>query len=185
MSARCPAILRVGRRHDVARELDDLLVANFTAQLLEALNRAAESRMVPGAPASARRASPSDPGGAVGGGRERAAASSGEARSGPEESDGAAARRPRVLVVDDSPTVRRQLAVALHRMGLDCEGVNSAREALDTLAVRRYELVFVDVIMPEMDGYRLTREIKRNRLLKPMPVVILTSRSSPFGLISP
>jgi CheY-like chemotaxis protein len=182
MSARCPAILRVGRRHDVARELDDLLVANFTAQLLEALNRAAESRMVPGAPASARRASPSDPGGAVGGGCERAAASSGEARSGPEESDGAAARRPRVLVVDDSPTVRRQLAVALHRMGLDCEGVNSAREALDTLAVRRYELVFVDVIMPEMDGYRLTREIKRNRLLKPMPVVILTSRSSPFDL---
>ena len=87
-----------------------------------------------------------------------------------------------MLVVDDSPTVRRQLAVALHRMGLDCEGVNSAREALDTLAVRRYELVFVDVIMPEMDGYRLTREIKRNRLLKPMPVVILTSRSSPFDL---
>ena len=93
-----------------------------------------------------------------------------------------ATRRPRVLVVDDSPTVRRQLAVALHRMGLDSEGVNSAREALETLAVRRYELVFVDVIMPEIDGYRLTREIKRNRLLKPMPVVILTSRSSPFDL---
>jgi PleD family two-component response regulator len=46
-------------------------------------------------------------------------------------------RRPRVLVVDDSPTVRRQLAVAMHRMGLDSEGVSSAREGLDTLARRR------------------------------------------------
>ena len=91
-------------------------------------------------------------------------------------------QRLRVLVVDDSPTVRRQLAVAMHRMGLDSEGVSSAREALDTLATRRYELVFVDVVMPEMDGYQLTREIKRNKILRPMPVVILTSRSSPFDL---
>jgi twitching motility two-component system response regulator PilG len=36
--------------------------------------------------------------------------------------------------------------------------------------------------MPEMDGYKLTREIKRNRLLRAMPVIILTSRSSPFDL---
>ena len=67
-------------------------------------------------------------------------------------------------------------------MGLDSEGVSSAREALDILATRRYELVFVDVVMPEMDGYQLTREIKRNKILRPMPVVILTSRSSPFDL---
>lgn len=180
LSARCPAILRIGRRHDAARGHDDLLMTHFTAQLLEALNRAVESRMPSGAPAAARQPMASGPAGAGGDGRERLPAAPSEAGSGQTEVP--AARRPRVLVVDDSPTVRRQLAVALHRMGLDCEGVNSAREALETLAVRRYELVFVDVIMPEIDGYRLTREIKRNKVLKPMPVVILTSRSSPFDL---
>jgi CheY-like chemotaxis protein len=182
MSARCPAILRIGRRHDAVRGHDDLLVAHFTAQLLEALNRAVESRMLPGAEASARRPLASSAGESATGPRERPPAAAAEARSGPGETQAPSARRPRVLVVDDSPTVRRQLAVALHRMGLDSEGVNSAREALETLAVRRYELVFVDVMMPEIDGYRLTREIKRNRILKPMPVVILTSRSSPFDL---
>lgn len=91
-------------------------------------------------------------------------------------------RRPRALIVDDSPTVRRQLSLALHQIGLDSEAVASAREALEVLAMRRYELVLADVVMPDMDGYRLTRTIKRNRALRGIPVVILTSRSSPFDL---
>jgi twitching motility two-component system response regulator PilG len=91
-------------------------------------------------------------------------------------------RGPRALLVDDSPTVRRQLAVALQRMGVGSEGVGSAAEALDALAKRRYELVFVDVIMPVMDGYQLTRAIKREPATRGTPVVILTSRSSPFDL---
>ncbi|MEZ5738799.1 MAG: hypothetical protein R3E68_04580 [Burkholderiaceae bacterium] len=45
-------------------------------------------------------------------------------------------RRARALIVDDSPTVRRQLAGALNQMGMDSEAVASAREALDLLALR-------------------------------------------------
>ena len=78
--------------------------------------------------------------------------------------------------------MRRQLSLALHQIGLDSEAVASAREALEVLAMRRYEMVLADVVMPDMDGYRLTRTIKRNRALRGMPVVILTSRSSPFDL---
>ncbi len=91
-------------------------------------------------------------------------------------------RGPRALLVDDSPTVRRQLSVALQRMGLESEGVGSAPEALAAMADRRYELVFVDVMMPVMDGYQLTRAIKRDPATRGTPVVILTSRSSPFDL---
>lgn len=176
---RPPAIVRVGRRADAVRGHDDLHVANFTAHLLDTLNRAVDSRLQAGAAAPGDR--PQPPATARASAAEPSRPAS-DQRPAPRTDSAPATRRPRVLVVDDSPTVRRQLAVALHRMGLDSEGVNSAREALETLAVRRYELVFVDVIMPEIDGYRLTREIKRNRLLKPMPVVILTSRSSPFDL---
>jgi CheY-like chemotaxis protein len=91
-------------------------------------------------------------------------------------------RRPRALIVDDSPTVRRHLSLALHQIGLDSEAVASAHEALEVLAMRRYELVLADVVMPDMDGYKLTRAIKRDRALRGMPVIILTSRSSPFDL---
>ena len=90
--------------------------------------------------------------------------------------------RLRVLVVDDSPTVRRQLTIALERLGLACETVDSAARALERLAHEHFDLALVDVVMPDADGYKLTRDIKRDKRLRQMPVIILTSRSSPFDL---
>ena len=85
-------------------------------------------------------------------------------------------------MVDDSPTVRRQLGLAFERLGLAFEAAGSAAEALRRLDDMHFDLILVDVVMPDMDGYRLTREIKRNRRLRGLPVIILTSRSSPFDL---
>jgi|GEM_PF-397646 len=84
------------------------------------------------------------------------------------------------LVVDDSPTVRTQLMQTLQRMGLRCDSSIDGESALDQLEAHRYDIVFVDVVMPDMDGYKLTREIKRRPQCRNTPVVILTSRSSPF-----
>lgn len=96
--------------------------------------------------------------------------------------DSPASQRLRVLVVDDSPTVRQQLTLAFERMGMACEVAASANAAFERLAERHFDLALVDVIMPEMDGYKLTREIKRNKKYRQMPVIILTSKSSPFDL---
>jgi DNA-binding response OmpR family regulator len=94
----------------------------------------------------------------------------------------AALDRPRILVVDDSPTVLTQLANALDRLGLDAVTVASAQQARDELASGEFSLALVDVVMPDADGYQLTREIKKNKRLRGLPVIILTSRSSPFDL---
>lgn len=88
----------------------------------------------------------------------------------------------RVLIVDDSATVRRQIGVALDRLGLRHEAVGSAAQALERLAREPFDLALVDVMMPDTDGYRLTREIRRDRRVRHLPVIILTSRSSPFDL---
>jgi CheY-like chemotaxis protein len=96
--------------------------------------------------------------------------------------DGSLIERLRVLVVDDSPTVRQQLAQAFNRMGIISEVAASAAEALSRLAETSFNLALIDVVMPEMDGYKLTKEIKRNKACKQMPVIILTSKSSPFDL---
>lgn len=89
--------------------------------------------------------------------------------------------RVRVLVVDDSPTVRQQLGLALGRMGAACDAVSGAAAGLERMTRARYDLVLVDVVMPDIDGYRLTREIRRKH--RGVPVIILTSRSSPFDLV--
>lgn len=152
-------VIKVGRRNDAKRPRDDLLHSLFVADLLGALNGFVETQLrQPPAVAASR---PGWPGQVVENGK---------------------TRRPRALVVDDSPTVRRQLAVALGQMGIDSEAVEGAREALDVLRTRRYELCFVDVVMPGIDGFRLTREIKRDPDTRATSVVILTSRSTPFDL---
>lgn len=154
------AVLRVGRRCDPARPQDDLLQSSFVAQVLYALNRVIDSR---------RR-------------REREAKEEAAVDAGLVVTEDGVRRRPRALIVDDSPTVRRQLSLALHRIGLEGEAVSSAQEALDVLSMRSYELVLADVVMPELDGYQLTRAVRRERNLRGMPVILLTSRSSPFDL---
>ncbi|MCL4746457.1 MAG: response regulator [Burkholderiaceae bacterium] len=156
---RARPVVRLGRRSDEVRGQDDLLQSSFTVNLLKTLNRVVESSLLAEHEAAAL----------------PVLAPALFGRRAPSD-------RHCALIVDDSPSVRRQLTVALQRMGLECEGAQSAHAALDLLAQRAYAIAFVDVVMPEMDGYRLTREIKRNRATRPMPVVILTSRSSPFDL---
>lgn len=163
-------VIQLGRRHDESRGPDELTHQQFASQVIEALNRFVESNLAAQA--------------GMGAATEPLLPNPLQPQSEPEldPTQVTAGRRPRALVVDDSPTVRRQLAVALGQMGMDTEAVASAQEALELLAMREYELVFADVVMPELDGYQLTRQIKRDRNLKGMPVIILTSRSSPFDL---
>jgi two-component system, cell cycle response regulator len=86
----------------------------------------------------------------------------------------------RALVVDDSLAVREQLRSALDRAGIISEMADSAESALVHLAANAYDLVFLDVVMPGADGYEVCRSIKKNSYTRNMPVLMLTSRSSPF-----
>jgi two-component system, cell cycle response regulator len=88
--------------------------------------------------------------------------------------------RLRALVVDDSPTVRMQLTQTIERMGMKCDSADGAAAALQMLYGNAYHVIYVDVVMPDMDGYKLTREIKRDAAHKATPVIILTSQGSPF-----
>lgn len=159
-------IVTVGRREDPTRPTDDLLLQRFALNLLGVLNRVVEHHVLRpvqrGAAALARTAA---------------------AWTGRVDLERLLGRRPRALLVDESPAVRRQLSLALQEMGLDSEGVGNAREALDVIAVRRYELMFVEAVLPDASGLRLTRDIKRDPALHAMPVIVLTRRSGPLDLL--
>jgi two-component system, cell cycle response regulator len=84
------------------------------------------------------------------------------------------------LIVDDSLTVRTQLQGALDRIGIKSDLAENGQGAIDAAQKRRFDLMFLDVVMPGMDGYALCRQIKSAPTTRGTPVVMLTSRSSPF-----
>jgi twitching motility two-component system response regulator PilG len=91
------------------------------------------------------------------------------------------ALRPLIaLVVDDSETVRQQLSTALERVGVQSRLVSDAEGAISAMRDRSFDLAFLDVVMPGIDGYELCRRIKQDPYTRGMPVLMLTSRSSPF-----
>jgi CheY-like chemotaxis protein len=158
-------IVTVGRREDPTRACDDLVLQRFAMNLLAVLNRVVDRQLT-----RVARAGASMVRGAL-------------TWLGEPDAEGLLGRKARVLLIDESPAVRRQLALALQQRGLDCEGVGSGGEALDVMAVRRYELVLLEADLPDMSGLRLARDIKRDPALRGMPVIVLTDRSGPLDLL--
>ncbi len=92
-------------------------------------------------------------------------------------------RKHMALVVDDSLPVRKALDMKLRLMDYEVEHAANGKEALLLLQKRNFDFIFLDVVMPEMDGYEVCKQIKRNRFTKNIPVIMLTSRSSPFDKV--
>ena len=82
-----------------------------------------------------------------------------------------------ILIAEDSPTQAEKLRYLLEEDGYSVIAVSNGRQALAEAHRRKPTLIVSDVVMPEMDGYALCREIKRTEELKNIPVVLLTSLS--------
>ena len=89
----------------------------------------------------------------------------------------------RILVAEDSPTQAEKLSYLLEKEGYRVSVARNGKEALALAGNERPNLVISDVVMPEMDGYTLCREIKSDSRLKDTPVILLTSLSDPKDII--
>jgi len=89
--------------------------------------------------------------------------------------------RKKALIIDDSASVRRQLKEFLEKQNLIVEEASTAHIAIEKTNVRSYDIIFLDIVMPEMDGYKACKLLKKQRLAKDTPVVMLTSKSSTFN----
>ena len=91
-----------------------------------------------------------------------------------------AASTVRILVIDDSNTIRRSAEIFLKQGGHD---VMLAEDGFDALAkVNDYQpqLIFCDILMPRLDGYQTCAIIKRNQKYSTVPVVMLSSKDGVF-----
>jgi two-component system cell cycle response regulator len=86
-----------------------------------------------------------------------------------------------VLVVDDNATVRMFMQAKLAPYGFDVDFAETGEEAVGLSGQHEYTCVFLDVVLPGIDGYQVCKLIKSNKhAIKKTAVVMLTSRSSPF-----
>ena len=89
----------------------------------------------------------------------------------------------RVLAVDDSPLMRTFLQNKLQPYGISPEFAASGEEALFKISKQHYDLIFLDVMLPGMDGYDVCKMIKKNKDNSLMKVVMLTSKDKTFDKI--
>ncbi|MBK1723325.1 hybrid sensor histidine kinase/response regulator [Thiocystis violacea] len=82
-----------------------------------------------------------------------------------------------VMVVDDSLTVRRVTSRLLRRQNMEVLTAKDGVEALTLLDERIPDLLLLDIEMPRMDGYELTRHIRRSERLQHLPIIMITSRT--------
>jgi twitching motility two-component system response regulator PilG len=89
----------------------------------------------------------------------------------------------RVLAVDDSPLMRTFLQNKLQPYGIQPEFAASGEEALFKISKQHFDLIFLDVMLPGMDGYDVCKMIKKNKDNALMKVVMLTSKDKTFDKI--
>jgi twitching motility two-component system response regulator PilG len=83
-----------------------------------------------------------------------------------------------VLVVDDSLPVRIQMNMALKSYVKNIDLVETGEKALELIKDNRYDMIFLDVILPGVDGYDICKTIKNDENFKSTPVIMLTGNSS-------
>lgn len=86
----------------------------------------------------------------------------------------------RVMVIDDSKTIRRTAETLLKKEGCEVVTANDGFEALAKIAEFRPDIVFVDIMMPRLDGYQTCALIKQNGTFRKTPVIMLSSKDSIF-----
>ena len=86
----------------------------------------------------------------------------------------------KVMVIDDSKTIRRSAETLLKKVGCDVVTATDGFEALAKITEHNPDIIFVDIMMPRLDGYQTCALIKNNRTFKSTPVIMLSSKDSIF-----
>lgn len=86
----------------------------------------------------------------------------------------------KVMVIDDSKTIRRSAETLLRKAGCEVITAIDGFEALAKITLHKPDIIFVDIMMPRLDGYQTCALIKNNQSFKAIPVIMLSSKDSIF-----
>nr|WP_323135096.1 twitching motility response regulator PilG [Methylophaga sp. OBS4] len=86
----------------------------------------------------------------------------------------------KVMVIDDSNTIRRTAETLLKKAGCDVLTADNGFEALPIISADHPDILFIDIMMPRLDGYQTCALVKNNPKFKDIPVVMLSSKDGLF-----
>jgi twitching motility two-component system response regulator PilG len=86
----------------------------------------------------------------------------------------------KVMVIDDSNTIRRSAEIFLKNAGCEVILAEDGFDALSKIADQHPAIIFIDIMMPRLDGYQTCSLIKRNERYKATPVIMLSSKDGLF-----
>ncbi len=86
----------------------------------------------------------------------------------------------KVMVIDDSKTIRRTAETLLSKAGCEVTTATDGFDALAKIADTKPAIIFVDIMMPRLDGYQTCALIKNNSAYKSTPVIMLSSKDGLF-----
>lgn len=85
-----------------------------------------------------------------------------------------------ILVIDDSRTIRKTAETLLQKEGFNVITAEDGFDALPKIVSTTPDLIFVDIMMPRLDGYHVCSILKQNSTLKHVPVIMLSSKDGLF-----
>ncbi len=86
----------------------------------------------------------------------------------------------KVMVIDDSNTIRMTAETILKNEGYEVYTATNGFEAMSVITDTRPDIIFVDIMMPRLDGYQTCKLIKNNSYFRNTPVIMLSSKDSLF-----
>ena len=86
----------------------------------------------------------------------------------------------KVLIIDDSNTIRKTAEALLQKAGYEVLTAADGFEAMSIIADHRPDIIFIDIMMPRLDGYQSCTLIKNNTHFKTIPVIMLSSKDGLF-----
>ena len=82
----------------------------------------------------------------------------------------------RVLLAEDEPNIVESLTFLLERAGFDISAETNGRRALETALAAPPDILVLDVMLPELDGYEILRRLRANRRTEALPILMLTAK---------
>ena len=87
--------------------------------------------------------------------------------------------KPRILIADDNQDLAKIMRVVLNDAGFEVHAVYSGKDALDWLAGNTPDVLILDLMMPDVSGFTILRQLRASENPNPLPVIVLTARSDP------
>ncbi|OGS35885.1 MAG: hypothetical protein A2293_01135 [Elusimicrobia bacterium RIFOXYB2_FULL_49_7] len=89
--------------------------------------------------------------------------------------------KKRILVIDDEKLIVKSTCMALQLYDLDAFGALSGKEGLDEARLKRPDIILLDIMMPNMDGWDVLKALKADPITASIPVIIFTAREYSNG----